>query len=86
MKFRRKYPIRNRQIVVDAMQLEENSLDGWPLGVYKDSDSVSGYAIDIDGLPHSIALGDGVVSVPDVGKYIFRQEIFMAKYEPCIHT
>ena len=54
MKFRKK------PVVIEAMQFFENTYDGWPLGVYKDSTSSTGFRIDTLEGSHEEGVGQEV--------------------------
>lgn len=75
MKFRKK------PVVVEAEQFWENSVDGWPLGVYKNSSSPTGFAIDtLEGSYH-VTEGDWIITGVKGEKYPCKPDIFFATYE-----
>jgi hypothetical protein len=75
MKFRKK------PVVIEAMQFWEHSADGWPLGVYKDSESPTGFAIDtLEGSYH-VTEGDWIITGIQGEKYPCKPDIFEQTYE-----
>jgi len=69
-----------KPVAIEAMQFFENTLDGWPLGVYKDSDSPTGFAIDtLEGSYH-VAEGDFIITGIKGEKYPCKLDIFKATY------
>jgi hypothetical protein len=76
MKFKKK------PVVIDAEQFWEHSVNGWPLGVYKDSDSPTGFAIDtLEGSYH-VTESDWIITGVKGEKYPCRADIFEQTYEP----
>lgn len=76
MKFRKK------PVVIDAEQFWENSLEGWPLGVYRDSRMETGYAIDTIEGPLQVRESDWIITGVKGEKYPCKADIFEMTYEP----
>jgi len=72
MKFRKK------PVVIEAMQFFINTLDGWPLGVYKDGDK---HCIDTLEGPLNVSEGDWIITGVKGEKYPCKPDIFEATYE-----
>jgi hypothetical protein len=73
---------RKRPVVVEAEQFFEHSVDGWPLGVYKDSESTSGYAIEtLEGRCLEVTPGDWIVTGVKGERYPCKPDVFAATYE-----
>ena len=77
MKFRKK------PVVIEASQFHESSPDGWPLGVYKDSDMLTGYAIDTLEGPLQVTPGDWIITGIKGERYPCKPDIFEATYDAC---
>jgi len=76
MKFRKK------PVVIEAMQFVENSVDGWPAGVFRDRDSPTGYAIDtLEGRALNVEPGDWIITGVKGEQYPCKPDIFEATYE-----
>ena len=73
---------RKKPIVIEATQFMENSVDGWPLGVYKDSEKSTGYAIDTLEGAYTVTPGDWIITGIKGEKYPCKPDIFEATYEP----
>jgi hypothetical protein len=73
---------RKKPVVIEAMQFWENSEDGWPGGVYKDSDSPTGYAIDTLEGWHEVTPGDWIITGVKGERYPCKPDIFEQTYEP----
>jgi hypothetical protein len=73
---------RKKPVVIEAVQFEENSLNGWPQGVVKDSESSTGYAIDtLEGRALEVTPGDWIITGVKGEKYPCKPDIFDATYE-----
>jgi hypothetical protein len=72
---------RKKPVVIEAEQFFENSADGWPLGVYKDSDSPTGFAIDTLEGGYHVTEGDWIITGVKGERYPCKPDIFAATYE-----
>jgi hypothetical protein len=73
---------RKKPVVIEAEQFFEHGTDGWPLGVYKDSASPTGFAIDtLEGSYH-VTEGDWIITGIKGEKYPCKPDVFEATYEP----
>lgn len=75
MKFRKK------PVVIEASVFYENSPAGWPLGVYKDSTSPTGFRIDTLEGSHEVTEGDWIITGVKGERYPCKPDIFEATYE-----
>ena len=75
MKFRKK------PVVIEAQQFFENTLNGWPQGVYKDSKKPGGYAIDTLEGCYSVTEGDWIITGVKGERYPCKSDIFELTYE-----
>lgn len=74
---------RKKPVVIEAMQFIVNSLDGWPLGVFKDGDSSTGYSIDtLEGRALNVAEGDWIITGVQGERYPCKDDVFKLTYEP----
>jgi hypothetical protein len=73
---------RKKPIVVEAEQFFENSLDGWPLGVYK-HDEWDGYAIDTLEGTYRVTEGDWIITGVNGERYPCKPDIFEKTYDLC---
>jgi hypothetical protein len=74
---------RNKHVEVEAMQFHENCAEGWPLGVYKDGESPTGFAIDsIAGVQLVVSDGDWIVINENGEISVFSQGVFKLNHEP----
>jgi hypothetical protein len=76
MKFRKK------PVVIEATQFLINTPDGWPVGVYKDSESPTGYQIDTLEGSHQVTEGDWIITGVKGERYPCKPDIFAATYDP----
>jgi len=72
---------RKKPVVVEAMQFWINTPDGWPLGVYKDSTSPTGYMIDTLEGSHQVTEGDFIITGVKGECYPCKPDIFELTYE-----
>jgi len=72
---------RKKPVVIEAMQFFENTPEGWPLGVYKDSDSPTGFMISTLEGSHQVTEGDWIITGVKGEKYPCKPDIFAATYE-----
>lgn len=74
---------RKKPVVIEAEQFFENSLKGWPTGVYKDSKSSTGFAIDINILEGRYEVSEGDWIIRDVCGELYpcKPDIFEQTYE-----
>ena len=75
MKFRKK------PVVIEASPFYENSDFGWPLGVYKDSTSSTGFRIDTLEGSHEVSEGDWIITGVKGERYPCKPDIFLMTYE-----
>ena len=73
---------RKKPVVIEATQFFENTYDGWPLGVYKDSTSPTGFRIDTLEGSHEVTEGDWIITGVKGERYPCKPDIFEATYEP----
>ena len=72
---------RKKPVIIEAEQFWVNTLDGWPLGVYKDSNSPTGYAIGtLEGF-HEVTEGDYIITGVKGERYPCKPDIFKKTYE-----
>lgn len=72
---------RKKPVVIEAMQFIEHSLDGWPLGVYKDSEMESGFGIDTLEGSYVVTPGDWIITGVKGERYPCKPDIFALTYE-----
>lgn len=72
---------RKKPVVIEAIQFFENSEGGWPLGVYKDSSSPTGFAIDTLEGSHHVTEGDFIITGVKGETYPCKPDIFELTYE-----
>jgi hypothetical protein len=75
MKFRKK------PVVIEASQFVINTPDGWPYGVYRDSSSPTGYAIETLEGCHQVSEGDWIITGVKGEQYPCKPDIFEMTYE-----
>lgn len=69
-----------KPIIIEAEQFIENSNDGWPNGVYKDSHSITGFMIDtLEGKYH-VREGDYIITGIQGERYPCKEDIFQDSY------
>ena len=73
---------RKKPVVIEATQFWINSPDGWPAGVYKDSESRTGYRIGTLEGAHDVTEGDWIITGVKGERYPCKPDIFAATYEP----
>lgn len=74
---------RKKPVVIEAQQFIINHPEGWPLGVFKDSESKTGYSIDtLEGRALNVEEGDWIITGVKGEKYPCKPDIFEATYEP----
>ena len=72
---------RKKPVVIDAKQFWSNTEDGWPVGVYKDDTSPTGYAIEtLEGF-HCVTEGDWIITGVKGELYPCKPDIFEMTYE-----
>ncbi len=72
---------RKKPVEIQAEQFIENSNDGWPLGVYKDSNSPTGFMIDTLEGSHQVTEGDYIITGVKGEKYPCKEDIFNLTYD-----
>lgn len=72
---------RKKPVVIEAIQFFENSEEGWPLGVYKDGDSSTGFSIDTFEGSHEVTEGDWIITGVKGERYPCKPDIFAMTYE-----
>ena len=72
---------RKKSVEIEAQQFRENTLDGWPVGVYKDNNSPTGYCIDTLEGPFQVAEGDYIITGVKGERYPCKPDIFEMTYE-----
>jgi hypothetical protein len=72
---------RKKPVVIEAQQFFEYCAEGWPLGVYKDSDSPTGFAIDTLEGSHQVTEGDYIITGVKGERYPCKPDIFEMTYE-----
>lgn len=75
---------RKKPVVIEAMQFVVNSPDGWPIGVYKDAEAETGYAVDTLEGPLQVREGDWIITGVKGERYPCKPDIFEATYEQVI--
>ena len=71
---------RKKPVVIEAMQFIENTVDGWPSGVYKD-DEREGFAIDTLEGKYIVSEGDWIITGIKGERYPCKPDIFELTYE-----
>ena len=72
---------RKKPVEIEAMQFFEYCLDGWPVGVYKDSSSPTGYLVDTLEGSHQVSEGDWIITGVKGETYPCKPDIFNPTYE-----
>jgi len=75
MKFRKK------PVVIEAMQFWANTPEGWANGVYRDSTSPTGYAIETLEGCYQVTEGDWIITGVKGEQYPCKPDIFEMTYE-----
>jgi hypothetical protein len=70
---------RKKPVVIDAMQFFENTLDGWPIGVYTEGGE---FFIDTLEGRHIVSEGDWIITGVKGERYPCKPDIFEMTYEP----
>ena len=69
---------RKKPVIIEAEQFIQNTLQGWPVGVYKDGDH---WAIDTLEGPLKVSDGDFIITGVKGEKYPCKPDIFEMTYE-----
>jgi hypothetical protein len=73
---------RKKPVVIEAVRFFINCESGWPLGVYKDGESSTGYAIDtLEGRALEVTEGDWIITGVKGERYPCKPDIFDRTYE-----
>jgi len=75
MKFRKK------PVTIEAQQFFTHDVNGWPDGVYKDSTSPTGFAIDTLEGSHQVTETDWIITGIAGERYPCKHDIFLKTYD-----